>query len=45
MERFANDSALLPAVPRLILLAVLGCSFAYFLGAGARTFTRSATDD
>ena len=45
MERFANDSVLLPAVPRLIFSVVLGCSFAYFLGAGGRTFTRSASDD
>ena len=45
MEHFANASAVLPPVPRLILLVVLGCSFAYFLGAGARTFTSSGTDD
>lgn len=36
---------LLPAVPRLILIVVLGCSFVYFLGAGQRTFTSSGTDD
>ena len=40
-----SASALLPTVPRLILVVVLGCSFAYFLGAGARTFTSSGTDD
>jgi protein-S-isoprenylcysteine O-methyltransferase Ste14 len=45
MELFASTSAVLPTVPRLILLLVLGCSFAYFLGAGARTFTSSGTDD
>jgi protein-S-isoprenylcysteine O-methyltransferase Ste14 len=38
-------SAVLPPVPRLILVVVLGCSFAYFLSAGARTFTSSGTDD
>lgn len=36
---------LLPAVPRLILIVVLGCTFAYFLVAGQRTFTSSGTDD
>jgi len=40
-----SASALLPTVPRLILVVVLGCSFVYFLGAGARTFTSSGTDD
>ena len=35
----------LPAIPRLILVVVLGCSFAYFLVAGQRTFTSSGTDD
>jgi protein-S-isoprenylcysteine O-methyltransferase Ste14 len=45
MEPFISVSAVLPAVPRLILIVVLGCSFAYFLGAGARTFTSSGTDD
>jgi protein-S-isoprenylcysteine O-methyltransferase Ste14 len=45
MEPFISASAVLPTVPRLILVVVLGCSFAYFLGAGARTFTSSGTDD
>jgi protein-S-isoprenylcysteine O-methyltransferase Ste14 len=45
MELFASTSAVLPTVPRLILIVLLGCSFAYFLGAGARTFTSSGTDD
>ncbi len=36
---------MLPAIPRLILLVVLGCTFVYFLGAGGRTFTRSGADD
>jgi protein-S-isoprenylcysteine O-methyltransferase Ste14 len=45
MEPFVSASAVLPTVPRLILLVVLGCSFPYFLGAGARTFTSSGTDD
>ncbi len=31
--------------PRIGLLLVLGCTFVYFLGAGARTFTRSGEDD
>jgi protein-S-isoprenylcysteine O-methyltransferase Ste14 len=38
-------STVLPTVPRLILIVVLGCSFVYFLAAGARTFTSSGTDD
>jgi protein-S-isoprenylcysteine O-methyltransferase Ste14 len=37
--------ALLPAVPRVIFVVMLGCSFAYFLVAGQRTFTSSGTDD
>jgi protein-S-isoprenylcysteine O-methyltransferase Ste14 len=45
MELFVSTSAVLPTVPRLILIVALGCSFAYFLGAGARTFTSSGTDD
>jgi protein-S-isoprenylcysteine O-methyltransferase Ste14 len=45
MEPFISMSAVLPPVPRLILVVVLGCSFAYFLSAGARTFTSSGTDD
>lgn len=45
MEPFVSAGAVLPTVPRLILVVVLGCSFAYFLGAGARTFTSSGTDD
>ena len=45
MEPFVSASAVLPTVPRLILVVVLGCSFAYFVGAGARTFTSSGTDD
>jgi protein-S-isoprenylcysteine O-methyltransferase Ste14 len=45
MEPFVSASAVLPTVPRLILVVVLGCSFGYFLGAGARTFTSSGTDD
>lgn len=45
MELFVSASAVLPPVPRLIVIVVLGCSFAYFLGAGARTFASSGTDD
>jgi len=45
MELFTSASAVLPTVPRLILLVVLACTFPYFLGAGARTFTSSGTDD
>jgi protein-S-isoprenylcysteine O-methyltransferase Ste14 len=45
MEPFISASAVLPIVPRLVLLVVLGCSFVYFLGAGARTFTSSGSDD
>jgi protein-S-isoprenylcysteine O-methyltransferase Ste14 len=36
---------MLPAIPQLIFVVVLGCAFAYFLVAGARTFARSGEDD
>jgi protein-S-isoprenylcysteine O-methyltransferase Ste14 len=40
----SHDELMLPAIPRLLLLVVLGCTFVYFLGAGGRKFTRSGAD-